>query len=115
MPKSHPTLRRRVPSAKVPSTRLILTNKMLTGTKGDNNDDNGSGELTRKSRALEGAPVTESEADAILLQLTHRDDNKQKTWSRMLVENYLSKVRTAMMKCNEGSFLVQESKVMQML
>jgi hypothetical protein len=46
-------------------------------------------------RALSGEVVTEEEADAILMQLMARDDDSKKTWSRICVEKFFSKVRYA--------------------
>lgn len=96
------TLRRRIPSAKVPSTRFNLTNKMMVpGQEGGESENS-----PVASRALEGAPVTQEEADAILMQLTERDDNRQKTWSRMLVERYFLNVRqncNSLFSCNRSS------------
>lgn len=44
-------------------------------------------------RALSGESVTAEEEDAILMQLMASDDDSKKTWSRICVEKFLSKVR----------------------
>jgi hypothetical protein len=41
---------------------------------------------------LGGVRVTKEEADTILQELANQDDDSKKTWSRLVVENRLSKV-----------------------
>jgi hypothetical protein len=49
--------------------------------------------LTNKS-GLAGVKVSSEEADAILQELANHDDDAKKTWSRVFVEQFLSKVRS---------------------
>jgi hypothetical protein len=50
---------------------------------------------------LAGMNVTQEEADAILQQLAEGDTNKVKTWSRIVVEKYLLKVRNVRMHASK--------------
>lgn len=88
MPPSRAGLRRRpMPSAKQPSTRYNQSNRILSP---------GEEKIAsnRSSNILSGARVTSDEADAILQELANQDDDSKKTWSRLFVDNYLSKVGT---------------------
>jgi len=42
---------------------------------------------------LAGVRVSQEEADAILQELANQDSEANKTWSRIFVEKFLSKVR----------------------
>ncbi len=74
--------RRKIPSAKMPSARF----QSITGGRSER-------ELTNKS-GLAGVKVSSEEADAILQELANHDDDAKKTWSRIFVEQFLSKVRS---------------------
>eukprot|EP00934_Nitzschia_sp_Nitz4_P003042 Nitzschia sp. Nitz4//scaffold174_size87051//32646//36062//NITZ4_005106-RA/size87051-snap-gene-0.111-mRNA-1//-1//CDS//3329538863//3032//frame0 len=81
--RSQSTLRRRMPSAKAPS-------QILGARLSQRRFDSESG-ITPMDRNLAGVTITDEETDAILQQLANEDDDARKTWSRLLVENYLSK------------------------
>lgn len=89
-PSSHPGLRHRMPSAKMPSTRFVQGSaRHLSSSR---MDSIGGGLQNPRAAALGGVRVTEEEADAILQDLANNDDNSKKTWSRLFVENTLQKV-----------------------
>ena len=81
----NPGLRRRIPSAKLPSTRYNQSNRMLSSER--------QFEGTEEVNRLTGVKISSEEADAILQQLATHDDDNKKTWSRLFVEKHLSKVR----------------------
>jgi hypothetical protein len=67
--------RRNIPSAKKPSVRFS------------------SRDVVASKSGLAGVRVSSEEADAILQELANHDDDAKKTWSRIFVEQFLSKVR----------------------
>ena len=78
-------LRKRIPSAKMPSqSGLFHSNRMLSSS--------GVSSKTGTKGGLAGVRVSGAEADAILMELAEKDEDAQKTWSRMFFENVLSKV-----------------------
>ena len=88
-----------MPSVKTPSARHHQSNKMWNQQNGGS-----SGNLvpprspyvhssSKTGNGLGGVRVTKEEADTILQELAKNDDDTRKTWSRIVVDKYLSKVR----------------------
>jgi hypothetical protein len=73
-----------MPSAKLSSSSAFPSNRGLS-TRSIRNQAAGGG--------LTGVKVSGAEADAILQELAQKDEDAKKTWSRIFVENFLSKVR----------------------
>ena len=79
-------LRKRIPSAKMPSqSGLFHSNRMLSSSGVSSKRGGTKG-------GLAGVRVSGAEADAILMELAEKDEDAQKTWSRVFFENVLSKV-----------------------
>ena len=89
-----------MPSVKTPSARYHQSNKMWNLQNGGGS----SGNLvpprspyvhspSASGNGLGGVRVTKEEADTILQELAKNDDDTRKTWSRIVVDKYLSKVR----------------------
>ena len=76
---------RRIPSAKVPSLRSHISNQGAEQNQVSSVRDRGVIQLA-------GVKLSSQEADAILQELANHDENSKKTWSRLFVEKYLSKV-----------------------
>ena len=97
--------RRHLPSAKKPSAVKFQSNRMLLS------QGSGGGPASPYSnasvRGLTGVRVTAEEADAILQELANKDDTSKKTWSRLFVERYLSKV--GVWVDGSGAYMIQGS------
>ena len=78
--------RGKIPTAKQPSVSVFQSSRNFDGTSK-------RGSVGGSSRTgLTGVRVSGAEADAILQELANTDDYNKKTWSRMVVESFLSKV-----------------------
>lgn len=103
--------RRPMPSTKMPSARYSQPNRLSSSSIHHEQNIKGrhlTGSFSTENR-LGGVGVTKEEADNILLALAQQDEDTKKTWSRLVVERYLSKVwepfRASMRPCIDFSYI----------